>query len=175
MTRAWVVYESMFGNTRQVAQAIADGLAGSAEVEIHEVGHAPALPPDLALLVLGAPTHAFGLSRPSTREDASRTSGRAVESSSGIREWLDTVRLGPNPPVTAVFDTRVRATFSGSAAKKMAKRLQRLGGTAVLDRQSYWVDGTEGPLVDGEIARARSWGRDLAGLLPEQAHRRSVR
>ena len=70
MTKAWVVYESIFGTTRWVATSVAEELGTSMEVELHEVSQVGPLPPDLDLLVVGAPTHAFGLSRASTREDA---------------------------------------------------------------------------------------------------------
>ena len=43
--RALVVYESMFGNTRDVASAVADGLRTVGDVETVEVGVAPSRPP----------------------------------------------------------------------------------------------------------------------------------
>ena len=68
---ALVVFESIYGNTKLVAEAVAHGLSESIEVEVLEVGSAPLhLAPEVALLVVGAPTHAFGLSRPNTRHDA---------------------------------------------------------------------------------------------------------
>ena len=39
--KALVVYESMFGNTEQIARAVADGLAESIEVQLAEVSQAP--------------------------------------------------------------------------------------------------------------------------------------
>ena len=69
--RALVVYESMFGNTQTIADAIAGGLAQRMRVDAVEVGSAPAtLDDDVTLLVVGGPTHAFGMSRPRTRQDA---------------------------------------------------------------------------------------------------------
>jgi hypothetical protein len=163
MTHAWVVYESMFGNTREVAQAVAEGLRESAQVEVHEVSAATPLPPDLDLLVVGGPTHAFGLSRASSRSDAATKSHRAVESSAmGVREWLAALDGASVPTAYATFDTRVNhPRMPGSAAKKAAKRLRRLGGTQTTEPESFWVEGTEGPLVDGELERARGWGREL--------------
>ena len=153
MARAWVVYESMFGNTREVAQ-----------VEVHEVSTASPLPQGLDLLVVGGPTHAFGLSRASSRDDAATKAHRPVESATmGVREWLAALDSATLPTAYATFDTRVNhPRLPGSAAKKAAKRLHRLGGTASADPESFWVEGTEGPLVDGELERARGWGRELA-------------
>src|SRR5690606_14826892 len=69
--RALVAFESMFGNTGLIAEAIADGLARHGEVETAEVGTAPVLlPAEVDLLVVGGPTHAFGMSRPGTRSSA---------------------------------------------------------------------------------------------------------
>jgi hypothetical protein len=164
MARAWVVYESMFGNTREVAQAVAEGLREGVQVEVHEVSTASPLPQDLDLLVVGGPTHAFGLSRASSRNDAATKAHRPVESASmGVREWLAALDGATAPTAYATFDTRVNhPRLPGSAAKKAAKRLHRLGGAASADPESFWVEGTEGPLVDGELERARGWGRELA-------------
>ena len=69
--RARVVFESMFGNTQVIAQAVADGLAESMSVELEEVGSAATeIAGDVDLLVVGGPTHAFGMSRQRTRESA---------------------------------------------------------------------------------------------------------
>ncbi|MHC1557793.1 flavodoxin family protein [Actinomycetospora sp. C-140] len=164
MARALVVFESMYGNTEAVARAIADGLATRVTVDTVEVGEAPAAPPgDCALLVVGGPTHAFGMSRPSTRRDAATKTGRAIVSRGpGVREWLAALpdRAGF---ATAAFDTRVaRPRMPGSAARAIARRLRR-GGIGPADGpRSFFVDGSEGPLVEGELDRARAWGASLA-------------
>ncbi|BBH69955.1 hypothetical protein ACTI_66400 [Actinoplanes sp. OR16] len=67
--KALVVYESMFGNTEAVARALAEGLGESLDVIVADVQDRPAVG-DADVLVAGAPTHAFSLSRPSTRADA---------------------------------------------------------------------------------------------------------
>ncbi len=65
--RALVVYESMFGNTRVIADAVAIGLSTWLDVGLVEVGTAdPALNDDVRLLIVGGPTHAFEMSRPET-------------------------------------------------------------------------------------------------------------
>jgi flavodoxin len=69
--RSLVVVESMFGNTRMIADAVANGLSAAGPVTVVEVGDAPVAPnEDVALLVVGAPTHAFSLSRANTRRAA---------------------------------------------------------------------------------------------------------
>src|SRR4051812_43182176 len=108
--KALVIYESMFGNTRTVAEAIAEGLAEHLSTEVVEVGQAPTtVPDDVSLLVLGGPTHAFGMSRANTRADAARqTQGPVLSWRIGQREWLEQAEL-PRGLAVATFDTRVGA------------------------------------------------------------------
>ena len=71
MERALVIFESMFGNTRTITEAVADGLSSRFVTERTDVSVAPTtIPEDVSLVVVGGPTHAFGLTRPRTREDA---------------------------------------------------------------------------------------------------------
>jgi hypothetical protein len=169
MMRALVVYESMFGNTRDVALAIADGIGTHMEIEVTEVGMAPTiLPTDIALVVVGGPTHAHGLTTPKSRADAARRAGDALVSrSNGISEWLADLRPGA-ATVAAAFDTRIKGPglLWGSAAKGAAKRLRSAGFRLAADPESFLVDGPTGPLVNrlvaGEAERARAWGAALA-------------
>ena len=69
--RALVVYESMYGNTKEIAAAVADGLSTRMPVQLTEVGAAPTvLADDIGLLVVGGPTHAHGMSKPESRASA---------------------------------------------------------------------------------------------------------
>ena len=70
--RALVVYESMFGNTRLVAEAVAEGLSSGLDVDVVEVAAAPTSFDDVELVVVGGPTHALGMTRQRTRDDARR-------------------------------------------------------------------------------------------------------
>jgi hypothetical protein len=168
---ALVVYESMFGNTKAVAEVVALGLSHDFEVDLVECGSAPCpVPDDVALLVVGGPTHAFSLSRANTRESARQQAPpTARPSESGIREWLS--RLGhtdrpavPTGLVAAAFDTKVaHPRFPGSAASAAAKRLRRLGVSVVVAPKTFYVDGMQGPLIDGESDASLEWGRALAG------------
>src|SRR5690242_4151650 len=104
--RALVVYESIFGNTRSVAEKIADGLAETMQVEI--VSAASPRPADLGsydLAVLGGPTHAFGMSTRQSRAQARQGVGDESASLVGIREWLPNLASDFSGEV-AVFDTR---------------------------------------------------------------------
>jgi len=105
--KALVVYESLFGNTEQVALAVTGGLSKHGEVELIEVTDAPAVITEtLDLLVLGGPTHAFSMTRPSTREDAFRQGATQGSTTVGLREWLEHLLTGPHSELVATFDTR---------------------------------------------------------------------
>jgi flavodoxin len=157
----------MFGNTRAVAEAIAEGLRAWSEVELREVSAAGPVPGALDLLVVGGPTHAFGLSRASTRADAAAKSHHQVESAAmGVREWLESLDPAQTEAGFATFDTRVsHPRVPGSAAKKAAKRLRRLSLRQAAEPETFWVHGMEGPLDDGELERAREWGRQLGASI----------
>jgi Flavodoxin len=165
--RAVVVYESMFGNTKAIAEAVADGLSGYLPVDLVEVGDAPTvLAEDVALLVVGGPTHAFGLSRPDTRRTALQQAGRDLAAGRvGVREWLATVRYTGTGTMVATFDTRVsRPHLPGSAARAAERRLRRRGFHVVSHAQSFYVGGTGGPLLHGETERAHRWAQRVAIL-----------
>lgn len=166
--KALVVFESMFGNTRDVAQAVAEGMATVIDTEVAEVGTSPDVG-GVDLLVVGAPTHAMGLSRDTTRKSAAEQAGdRLVSRRHGVREWLDTLATGT--AATATFDTRVRKPrVPGSAAKAAQRRLRRLGFPVVAPAETFWVDGTPGPLLDGELARARTWGEMVGATVASAA------
>lgn len=168
--RALVVYESMFGNTGAVAEAVAAGLAAHLSVEVSDVGAAPpAVPAEVALLVVGGPTHAFGLSRRSTRQSA-RDQGARSPIELGLREWLAALPPAGRPVAVATFATRVaRPRVPGSAARSARKALRRSGYQPVLAVEDFWVAGTPGPLRDGETHRARQWGEALGACVAASA------
>lgn len=169
--RAVVIYESMFGDNQQVAQAVAAGLSDSGvAAEAIEVGQAPTvLDPDICLVVVGAPNHAWSIPRPSTRQTAAEAAdGPLISQGSGVREWLAATHL-PSGVHTAAWDTR------GSSAKPLVamdrassaieKRLAKLGGTTLAPAEHFTVVDMKGPLEPGELERARAWGATLAGAL----------
>ncbi|GIH07891.1 flavodoxin [Rhizocola hellebori] len=170
---ALIIYESMFGNTRRIAEAIADGLAPHQRVELREVGQAPIpLPADLDLLIIGAPTHALGMSRPNTRQSAAQQATAGLVSAGiGVREWLDRLLPGSHLVPAAAFDTKFGkpSWLPGSAARGIAKRLKRLGHLRAAMPKSFYVTATKGPLAEGELTRAREWG-DLLGQTHPAGH-----
>jgi len=169
--KALVIYESMFGNTEKVAGAIADGLRESFEVALADVNTMPGAY-GMDLLVIGGPTHAFGMSRPSTREQAAqRGEIRPGAADVGVREYLDC-----SPRLTgmfaAAFDTKVdKPHLPGSAARRAQRHLRRLGCHIALPAKSFLVKGTTGPLGADEATNARQWGAAVAAAVVAAHHR----
>ncbi len=166
MMNVLIVHESMFGNTREIASAIADGLrrgrpAEDGDVSLVHVDDAPTvIPDDVDLLLVGGPTHALGMTRPKTREDATTKGGTAAHE--GVREWIESVTPRPELPVVT-FDTRVHVKMlPGSAASAAAKSLRHHGFRRAERGETFWVQGTPGPIEAGELDRAREWGAELA-------------
>lgn len=167
--RALVVYESMYGNTQQIAQVVAEGLRKHLPTTVDEVGvAADELADDVVLLVVGGPTHAFSMSRESTRVDAaSKVTTPVVSRGRGLREWIEAIcsNSGNRPP-TATFATKVRKPrLFGSAASAAAKRLRRGGFPLVIPPTDFWVDGSKGPLSQGAVEEAQAWGEQLGARI----------
>lgn len=165
---ALIVYESMFGNTQKVAEAVAEGLSASMHVEVREVGAAPdSIGEQVVLLVAGAPTHAFGLSRESTRRQAAlQAHGNLISGGRGVREWVAGLARPQTPVAAAAFDTRMAMPswlkIAPTAGPSIEKRLRKLGLRLAAPSESFVVGDTTGPLESGELERARRWGRSLA-------------
>lgn len=162
--KSLVVYESLFGNTEQVARAIGRGLAEHCHVELCEVNDAPTvIPEELDLIVVGGPTHAFSMSSPSIRQGAFRQGASQGAAALGVREWLGHQRRIPHTALVAMFDTRVGKVrhMPGSAARGAAKLAHKLGYAAAAKPQSFYVEDVTGPLAAGELDRAKSWGQRL--------------
>jgi flavodoxin-like protein len=161
--RTLVVYESWFGNTQRLAEKVAAALAPESEVEIVSVDDRLPSLEEVDLVVLGAPTHVHGLSSAPSRKGAIDQRGDGGEPGIGARGWIDRLPARGGPRI-AVFDTRAHKPelLVGSAAHGMARRLRRRGYTLAVEPESFFVQGTEGPLEEGELERAWEWGRTLA-------------
>jgi len=164
--RAFVVYESMYGNTRDVALAIAEGLSGRFDVETFEVGQAPVNLEGVELLVAGGPTHAFGMSRAKSRLDAAKQAPEGLVSPGiGLREWFDRLEAPSDPPAGAAFDTILAKPgflrLFAWCARGIERRMRRRGMLIARRAQHFTVTATKGPLAAGEFDRARAWGEQL--------------
>lgn len=137
-----IIYDSEYGNTQQIAQAIAQAFKAHGDVRLAtavEVG-APSLQ-GVDLLLIGGPTQMHGLS-PTMRTLLDKLPVQALR----------------NLPV-ATFDTRFRmaAVISGSAGQAIAHKLERNKAKLLLPAKSFFVTGREGPLEEGELENATCW------------------
>jgi len=171
-----VVYESMYGHTRRIAEAIGEGIRPPGEVRVVRVGEATGeLVTWADLVIVGGPTHAHGMSSAGSRKSAVETGGKPdgwsemtldpAATGPGIREWLEDLAVGHGKRAAA-FDTRIKApaVLTGRASGAIAKGLRGRGFTLVADPESFLVD-THTRLVAGELERAATWGAGLAAEL----------
>ena len=139
--KAFIIYDSRYGNTEQIAQAISDGLTGDVNV-VRASDVDPSKLKTCDLLILGSPTHG----------------GLPME---GVYNLLKTP-LALEGVSVAAFDTRTKWSLFGYAAPKIAKGLQRNGGTLIVPPEGFLVLGMHGPLKDGELERAKKWAQHLS-------------
>jgi hypothetical protein len=171
--RAVVTFESVYGNTRAIAEAIGEGLGALHEVKVAAHDQLAREDVDRAdLVVVGAPTHMHGLPTSLSRKMAAKASDEdgmpldpSATSDPGIRSWLSEQAGGGR--AAAAFDTRADRSpaLTGSAARGVAKRLRRRGFDLVVEPESFFVEDAEGPLADGETERARAWGQTVASQM----------
>jgi flavodoxin len=152
-----VIYDSLYGNTAQVALAIAGVLGTRGEVSLLKAGEATL---DhligAELLVVGSPTQKF-------------------KPTAGLVKFLNTIPknglMGIN---VAAFDTRFTqeeinktpplpffVRLFGFASGRIAKSLRAKGGELVALPEGFFVRGMEGPLLEGELERAAGWAGKL--------------
>lgn len=163
-----VVYESMYGNTAAVGEAIAASLRDQ-ELEVDNGLVSKVEPTEAAgvdLLIVGGPTHIHGMSRSNTRQaavDDEKNTFAEPTLTPGLKEWMDGLPSGAER-LAAAFATRIDkpALITGSAAKGIAKRLERHGYRLVVGPESFLVSTTNA-LLEGETDRATTWSTQIAG------------
>lgn len=149
--KGYVVYDSAYGNTKAVAEAIAQGLQPLRAAAVSVTDFNPRNLEGDDLLVVGSPINGW---RPTLK----------------ITELL--AHLGRDKLKginAAAFDTRVRFFIHGDAAKKMTKLLREGGANIISDPTPFYVRGSEGPLRAGELDKAASWAKKLATALERKA------
>jgi len=168
--RAVIVYESMFGNTHAIADAIGKGLEPMLEVVVVPLAEAGRERlGDADLLVVGGPTHFHGMSRTRTRKWAAATAQKPKNDlvldrdahGPGVRDWLTS--FGQGHTKVAAFDTRFNgpAVLRGRASRVISRKLRHHGFEVVAKPESFFVTLKQ-HLEPGEEARAQEWGKRLA-------------
>ncbi len=155
--KALVVYDSVFGNTERIAQAIGDALGGLGAARTLPVAQLqPADLEGVTLLVVGSPTRGF---RP-TEGIAGFLKGLPAGALQGVRVAAFDTRFGIAEQRS--FWMRLLLRVGNYAANPIAKQLQQSGGRMVAPPEGFIVNDTEGPLKEGELERAAAWARQVA-------------
>lgn len=143
--KAVVIYDTNFGNTKKIAEAIAEGIGkGTRALQVSK--SSPKDIKGMDILVVGSPIMGF---RPSEK----------------MLKYLSTLEPNQlNGIKAASFDTRVKIFVHGDAAKKISKKLEAAGADIISEPQAFYVKGKEGPLFDSELEKAGNWGKRLNEL-----------
>jgi len=144
--RALVVYDSLFGNTEKIARAIGGAIGG--DTKVARAGETDSATfGTLTVLIVGSPVHG-GRPTPEVQNLLQRIPEHAMK---GIN--------------VAAFDTRIPSRFAkifGYAADRIADALVLKEGTLAVPPEGFKVKGKKGPLEDGELERAATWGKGIA-------------
>ncbi len=154
--KALVVYDSVFGNTEKVAQAMGEALAAHADVTTCRVGDVtPEQLTGIDILVVGSPTRAFNATPATTKWLRSLVKN----SLQGVKVAAFDTRFNPEEVNSKVLNVMVKVF--GYAAKPIGDKLSKKGGDLHLAPEGFFVLGTEGPLKEGELERAAAWAQKL--------------
>ena len=159
--KAIVVYESLWGNTAAIAQAIAAGIGPDARALSTSEAAGTAIA-EADLIIAGAPLLGFSLPTEAMRENIRTNPGKAPRpanlASPSMRAWLAALPKGHGQ--AAAFETRLWWS-PGSAVKTILQGLVKAGYKPLSKSKRFIVKGAYGPLREGEIERAQLWGASL--------------
>ena len=164
--KAIVVYESHWGNTAAVAQAIAEGIGPEARALDTDAATGSALE-GVDLIVAGSPVIAFALPREGMRAQIAgdTKAPRPPDISHPLmRAWLDVLPAPGKHAWGAAFETRIWWSPRG-ATGTIESKLKEAGFPRLAKGERFVVSGAYGPMKEGELERAREWGAELAELL----------
>jgi hypothetical protein len=158
---AVVVYESHWGNTAAIARAVAEGLGPEARALTTDQATTAAIV-DADLIVAGAPVIGFRLASDKMRDSMASDPGKAPSppdlSHPSMRSWLRDLPQGH--ACSAAFETRIWWSPRG-ATGDIERGLRSAGYRPLAKAAKFVVEGSYGPLRDGELERARQWGAEL--------------
>jgi flavodoxin len=153
-----IVYDSVFGNTEQIAQAIGNALGSQKDVEILRVSNVkPQQLTGLKLLIVGSPTRGF---RP-TPAISNLLKSIPKNGLKGVKVAAFDTRFTMDEIESSVFILLILVNIFGYAAKPIADRLKKKGGDLIMPPEGFYVKGTEGPLKEGELERAADWAKQI--------------
>jgi flavodoxin len=156
MKEVLIIYDSVFGNTKKISEAMFNALEPKMEVDLCVIGEVfPEHLDGVKYLLIGSPTRQF-------------------KETTAMNQFLkQTPKNGLNGIKYAAFDTRMTpddvnknrllglmVRLFGYAAEKISKQLRLLGGVEAVRPEGFYVVGMEGPLAEGVLDRAAKWAMD---------------
>lgn len=137
-----IIYDSTYGNTEKIAQAIGQAITA----EVRRVGSvSPSDLKGLELIIIGSPT----------------MGGRPTEAIQALLKTTGAALKGSN---AAAFDTRLTSKWVrifNYAAPRIAGSLKEMGATLLGSPEGFFVLGKAGPLKEGELQRAAEWAKEI--------------
>lgn len=151
MAKVLVVYQSKWGNTKIVAEKIAEGLNKAPGIE-SAVGTVKEVKTDRLVdsdaILIGSPNH-FGQATGGTKKFISRLA-----------------KLQLNAKGIAFFDT-----FLGKDYEKGVKKMEKHAAATLAEMEilapglSIRVEGMKGPIAEGELPKCADFGAKIAARL----------
>jgi flavodoxin I len=144
-----VIYDSLYGNTENVAKAMAEALGKEAKaVGVGQVKAADLK--DYPYVLIGSPTQG----------------GRPTKAMQAFLEGLKEDDLTGKR--FAAFDTRFKGIVKvfGYAAPRIEKSLKQKRANCTAQPQGFFVEKTKGPLAEGELDRAGTWAKAIIAGVP---------
>ena len=147
-----IVYDSIFGNTEQIAQAMGKALGGGESVVTLRAGEVkPAHLTGLAALIVGSPTRAFKPTK-AINDFLKKVPANGLK---GVKVMAFDTRMSLADVNSRLLNRLVKVF--GYAAKPIADKLVKKGGSLTAPPEGFFVKESEGPLKDGELERAAEW------------------
>ena len=140
--KALVVYDSNYGNTKIVAEEVAENLGNNVRTLSVSDFDAKDMA-DVNLIVLGSPINGW------------RATGKTIDAMAQFKEHdFDGIKF-------TTFDTRINKFIHGDAKDKLAVAISKMGGELIAEPRGFFVTGREGPLTEGELENAAGWAQQI--------------
>jgi len=151
-----IIYDSVFGNTEKIAQAIGAALVPLGNVGVFRVGDVqPAQLEGVELLIVGSPTRGFRPTDAIKNFLANLSAGKL----SGVKVTAFDTRVSPTKVKSSFLRTFMK--WFGYADKPIADALVKHGGNLLIPSKGFFVEDSQGPLTEGELERAAVWARQV--------------
>lgn len=150
-----VIYDSKFGNTEQIAKAVAGAITPLGEVKVLRADKANASElSSIDFLIVGSPTHGGRATR-ATKEFLKKIPANALEN---VRVTSFDTRFSAKDKGVGI---RILLKVLGYAAGRITNSLKSKGGYLAAAPEGFIVEDSEGPLKQGELERPAIWAKGI--------------